>query len=164
MRNSIDVLKEELTMLHEDFVNTALDSTDNSIIDTTDTASDIANAVVETADKWSFDTKSAAIGALIVVGVQFAYNNVPKLVNMIKSGKHNKNRKRKNDDDFDFDDEEFDVDDADDSDDTDDVDVDDIEIVTDKDGNPVAAVKKAQTETNSDGNRAARRKKNKNRG
>ena len=120
-----------------------------------DDAIDIATKVVEEAPKWSFDTKSALIGAGIVIGVKLIVNHGPKAVKFI-SGLFKKKTPEVDDDIF-FDDED-DVPDVEDELDT-------VEIVTDAEGNlvaqPKAKTEEQTAETPTSGNRAQRRQQHK---
>ena len=121
-----------------------------------DDAIDIATKVVEEAPKWSFDTKSALIGAGIVIGVKLIVKHGPKAVKFI-SGLFKKKAPEVDDDDIFFDDED-DVPDVEDELDT-------VEIVTDAEGNLVAQPKPKTEEQTAEapagGNRAQRRQQQK---
>ena len=120
-----------------------------------DDAIDIATKVVEEAPKWSFDTKSALIGAGIVIGVKLIVKHGPTAVKFI-SGLFKKKAPEVDDDIF-FDDED-DVPDVADELDT-------VEIVTDTEGNlvakPKAKTEEQTAEAPTGGNRAQRRQQQK---
>ena len=120
-----------------------------------DDAIDIATKVVEEAPKWSFDTKSALIGAGIVIGVKLIVKHGPKAVKFI--GGLFKKKTPEPDNDISFDDED-DIPDIEDELDT-------VEIVTDAEGNlvaqPKAKTEEQTAETSTGGNRAQRRQQQK---